>query len=82
MKHYLDFYYYNQDISTLPGFIKLSNKTNLKSDDRFKLPFVSSKRGGGGEGDGGEGKTHLGYFLVFTVWARGLKGSKLFVCGF
>lgn len=40
------------------------------------------KGGGGGEGDGGEGKTHLGYFLVFTVWARGLKGSKLFVCGF
>lgn len=33
MKHCLDFYDYNQDISISRGFIKLSNKTNLKSDD-------------------------------------------------
>lgn len=33
IKHCLYFYDYNQDISISLGFIKLSNKTNLKSDD-------------------------------------------------
>lgn len=27
-------------------------------------------------------KKHSRYLLVFTVWARGLKGGKLFVCVF
>lgn len=67
MKHFLDFYI--KDISIPPGIIKPSNKTGFKPDDWLKVSLCLLKK-------------NSGYLPAFTVWARGLKGSKLFVCGF
>lgn len=72
MKHFLDFYI--KDISISPGFIKLSNKTEFKPDDRL-MPSVCLL------GENRRKKNPSGYLPVFTVWVRGLKGSKLFVYG-
>lgn len=72
MKHCLDFYYYNEDISIPLGFIKLSNKTNLKSDDWFKLPFLSPKKGGGREE-----KNPLRILLSVHCLGKGPKGKQI-----
>lgn len=69
MKHFLDFYI--KDVSIPPGFIELSNKTDFKPDDGLKLSLCPLEK-----------KKSSGNLPVFTGRARGLKGSKLFVCGF